>query len=505
MTPFRPLSHLVCLALVLTSLPVVGAGPSAARQQIITQHAEAQKQFATNLDRLRLFCAEHRLPEDAAYIEARQAPFDQLTIDVDTLPEAIEAEIPADLPADERQWRVELRDFQHDYAAELYSLAQRSLREAWPSYAFQLLREVALHAPDHEIARRALGYVRYADRWVTPYTALMLRKGQVWHPRFGWLPKDHVDRYVAGQRYFDHQWMTAAREALLRGTMANGWVVESDHFVVRTNESLEKAVELSQALEDLHRFFVREFSDLFTTPQQMQALFGSGKPRSATGPGKHDVWYFRTAGEFEQFIVNKQPALKGVNGVYLPSERCAYFYANPADPQRNIETMYHEVTHQILSESGLKTFAIAEDRDFWIVEGFACYMESFDRTQGRLTIGSPRHPRIHWAKVRVATENWFIPTAEFTSFGMRQFQFDVDFPTLQKYYSQATGLTHFLLHYDGGRYRDGCIQYLAQLYSPDKRIRLAPQELPELLGVPYETLDTQYKAYISGLDTTPLR
>jgi hypothetical protein len=167
--------------------------------------------------------------------------------------------------------------------------------------------------------------------------------------------------------------------------------------------------------------------------------------------------------------------------------------------------MYHEVTHQILSESALRTFAIAEQRDFWIVEGFACYMESFDRSALRPRIGDPKHPRIYWARERVVTEDWFIPSAQFTAYGMREFQLEVDFPTLQKYYSQATGLTHFLLHYDHGRYRQGCIEYLGQLYSPDKSIRLQPRTIAEILGVPFETLDAEYRAYISGLLTTPAR
>lgn len=471
------------------------------QQRIVEAHSALQSQFAAQLPPLIDGFQRLGLTEEAARLEQLRQPFASQTLDVDALPETVETPLPVTLPPAERELRSALRKAQHAYADDLFLLAQRAIREAFPSYAFQLLRECALHNPDQEVARRALGYVRYEDRWTTPYTALMLRRGQVWHRRFGWLPKDHVARYDAGERYFKGQWMSAEKETLLRGGIANGWVVESDHFIVRTNDSQERAVELSQALEDLHRFFVREFSDLFNTPQQMQQLFGSGKPRSVNGAGQHEVWYFRSADEFEQFVLNKQPALKGVNGIYLPSERCAYFYANPADARRNVETMYHEVTHQILSESGLKTFPIAEDRDFWIIEGFACYMESFDRTAPRPTVGDPRHPRIFWARQRVVAENWFIPTAEFTSYGMRQFQFEVDFPTLQKYYSQATGLTHFLLHAGGGKYRDGCIQYLGQLYSPDKRVRLAPRDLSEILGVPFPTLDAEYRAYIAGLRT----
>jgi hypothetical protein len=519
-TTLRPARLLACLALSasLAGPPPHGlcdpdgsAGPAAAsaaerspaQQQVVDEHAARQQQFARELEVLAADAATRGIEDAAELARALQAPFARQTLDVDALPEAIGGRVPAGLPPDEFQWRTRLEELRRGYADDLSALAQRAIRQALPSYAFQLLREIAFHHPDDELARKVLGYVRYDNRWTTPYTAYMLRKGQVWHSQFGWLQRDHVARYDAGERFYRGQWMSAERELLLRGAMANGWVIESDHFVVRTNESQSRAVELSLALEDLHRFFMREFSDLFTTPQQMQQLFGSGRPRSATGAGKHEVWYFRTPEDFNEYIATRQPALQGANGIYLPSERCAYFFANPADPQRNVETMYHEVTHQILSESGRSTFPIAEDRDFWIIEGFACYMESFDRTGPRPSVGDPRHTRLYWARQRVVAEEWFIPTAAFTALAKRDFQFATDFPTLQKYYSQATGLTHFLLHYDGGRYRDGGIEYLAQLYSPDKRVRLRPRELPEILGVSYEQLDAQYQEYIAALPAEP--
>ncbi len=476
------------------------------QQRIMDEHISAQQTLAEQLTHLSTVCEAQGFQEEADRLRQLQVPFARLTLDVDALPETVGADIPEHLPDAERLWRIELRELQRSYAEVLAGLSRRAIGATLPSYGFQLLREAALHDPDHEIARRALGYIRHEGRWTTPYAARMLSKGLVWDDRFGWMLEDHIPRYEAGERFFRGQWMTAERESLLRGQMANGWVIESDHFIVRTNYSQTRAVELSVALEEFHRYFVREFSDLFNTPQQMQQLFGSGRPRGPPTGGRHEVWYFHAEDEFERFITAKQPALRGVNGLYLPSDRRTYFYANPDDPQRNLETMFHEVTHQILSESGRTTFAIAEDRDFWIVEGFACYLESFDSSApGRPIVGNPRHSRIYWARERVVTEDWFIPIAEFTSFGAREFQTGGDFSTMQKYYSQATGLTHFLLHHDGGRYRDGCIRYLGQLYSPDKRIRLNAHDLSYILGVPYTELDKQYREYISALPTSAAR
>ena len=56
-------------------------------------------------------------------------------------------------------------------------------KSAWPGYsgsqpsqAFHWIREVAFHDPDHQQARKTLGFVRYKDGWGTPFTAERLKK-----------------------------------------------------------------------------------------------------------------------------------------------------------------------------------------------------------------------------------------------------------------------------------------------------------------------------------------
>jgi hypothetical protein len=133
-------------------------------------------------------------------------------------------------------------------------------------------------------------------------------------------------------------------------------------------------------------------------------------------------------------------------------------------------------------------------------------MESFRREGGHFSVGDPLHSRIHWARVRLLEEDFFMPMAEFTSMGRRQFQFGFDDKTLEKCYSQVSGMVHFFLHAQDGAYREAFISHLSQVYSPDKRIRDRVRPLDELTGVPFEELDRQYAAYIeslpSALDST---
>ena len=48
--------------------------------------------------------------------------------------------------------------------------------------------ETARENPDHEAARRILGYQRFEDRWLTPFEIAKAKEKKVWHEQFGWLP-----------------------------------------------------------------------------------------------------------------------------------------------------------------------------------------------------------------------------------------------------------------------------------------------------------------------------
>ena len=166
-----------------------------------------------------------------------------------------------------------------------------------------------------------------------------------------------------------------------------------------------------------------------------------------------------------------------------------------------METLFHEVTHQLLSESQRKIPPVGRDADFWLIEGLACYLESFEvDEEGRVSVGDPAHVRIASARRRRVTENVYFPMAQFTRMGMQEFQHPQDLETLRKYYSQATGMTHFFLHYEDGIYRDALISHLSQIYSPNDRVRANTKSMAELTGVSFAALDRQYLSYMAEMD-----
>lgn len=488
---------LICGAWMSTAR---ASGSNAALMLLQQQYRERHGRFADEMEKLAAEFEGDSAAPVADAIRRFVPPLDEQTLDVDSLPGEVQLELPASLPEEERRWRAQLRRIRTEYAQDLYSLARRALNTGHVSLAFHLVREVAFHDPDHRLARQLLGYVRHEDRWVTPHEQFMIRRGHVWDERFGWLPQTHLERYQKGERYFRGRWMSASEEAALRHDFNNAWEIESDHFLIRTNQSLERGVELSVALEKFHRFFRREFAAVFNSPQQMRQLFATGAGGGRTRPQRHEIHYYQSRDEFVFRLREKQPGIEVSNGLYLPADRTAYFFYNPHDLAGNIETMYHEVTHQLLSESQPKIVDVGVTGNFWLIEGIACYLESFEIDEsGAVSVGDPRHVRLHWARERRLRENFYVPLSQFTRMGMGDFQPRNGGETLQKLYSQATGLTHFFMHYEDGRYREALIEHLAQIYSPDSRKRERPEPLDQLTGVSFAELDRQYLSFLTEM------
>src|SRR5690606_18889728 len=237
-------------------------------------------------------------------------PLQVQTQNVDRLPETKQADLPVGIDNAERHWRSQLRNVRTEYARDLYLLARRALTAGHVSFAYDLVREVAFHDPDHPRARQLLGYVPYDGGWVTPHQRDMLRKGNVWHERFGWLPRSHVERYEAGERNYNGRWMSADEEASLRHDFRRAWVVETDHFLIRTNQSLERGVALGVLLEEFHRFFRREFAAVFNSPQQMSKLFEGGVGGRATAAARHEIHFYQSRQEFVLRLRDKQAGIE---------------------------------------------------------------------------------------------------------------------------------------------------------------------------------------------------
>ena len=458
------------------------------------QRAELLEAAMAEYQKLFEFCVKSDLREGAnilqkAIAEANSTPA--------VLPRKMQPAIPLDLPAGERQWRVKKKAVDEKLASDLNLLARRAIKDGYASFAYDLVMEAGKYHPDNRAVRRLLGFVQSDQEWLTPFQATQERLKKVWHPRYGWINESYISHYDEGMRRYKGRWITAEKEAAIRSdhrnSFRNGWHIRTEHFLVKTDHSLERGVEIAAALEEFHDYFFRAFAAFFNSPEQMQRLFSgqsSASRRMAQKP--YEVHYFRKRDAYNQELVVKIPQIALTNGLYYMGTRTAYFFDTPG--KKDMGTMFHEATHQFLYESFTKHRSIAEKSDFWIIEGIACYMESFKTVGDKNTIGDTRHPRIQAAYTALMRDRFYIPLSEFASMGRKEFQTQSD---LVHVYSQVGGLTHFFMHYENGRYRDALISYLTALYNPNS-LNTTPS-LTRLTETSFAELDKAYNTYIGKL------
>ncbi|MFO1093628.1 MAG: hypothetical protein U0992_09995 [Planctomycetaceae bacterium] len=233
------------------------------------------------------------------------------------------------------------------------------------------------------------------------------------------------------------------REASIRSDFRQCWQVVTEHFEIHTNYSLEQGVDLGRALEDFHDFFVREFAAFFNTKQQMQAMFKDGSTARRGDAAAHDL-LLRTRNEYVIALKPKQSNIE-IAGMTVP----APWRRTPTSTmiRRTRRHSRHDVPRSdppVARESAKSITDVGQNANFWVIEGIACYMESFRRDEGRFTVGDPLH-RASTGSARLLNDRFFIPMAKLTSLGRMNFSVDSISRRWQAY-SQVSGMVHFFSH-----------------------------------------------------------
>ena len=286
------------------------------------------------------------------------------------------AKLPADASAKVVEWNARLGRLRHEQAVALFEIARRAARAGRATTAFELALAAVQASPDYEPTRRLFGYQKFHDQWRTPYEVKKLRSGFVWSDKFGWLSKANLHRYEQGQRFCDGRWITAAEDAERHRDIQLGWDVETEHYTIRTNHSLEAGVAMGVKLERLHRLWRDMFICYWASEADVIAMF-DGRPRPPSRPlPRHNVVYFRDRDDYLRALRAGLPNIDVTVGVYVDRMRRAYFFA---DKQNDDRTLYHEATHQLFHESRPVAPEVGWKTNFWIVEGIAMYMESLGR------------------------------------------------------------------------------------------------------------------------------
>ena len=89
---------------------------------------------------------------------------------------------------------------EHIVQAGQEALASGATHYTHPLGLPELRTAIADNIAAHGGARRVLGYVPFRGGWVKPKAARLLRQGQVWTDKWGWLPRAHLSHYEKGRR-----------------------------------------------------------------------------------------------------------------------------------------------------------------------------------------------------------------------------------------------------------------------------------------------------------------
>jgi len=464
------------------------AGGLRAEEDVYPMAARMATAHRAALEDLAVWCDGKGLTEEAARTRGWRTPHAPDKIYVAVFPQrAGGLDPPEGAAGDVLAWHRRFARLRQEQSKALHALARRAARQGALSLAVELLVAAIHEDPDNEAVRHLLGYQKHEGGWHTAYEVRKLRSGQVWHERFGWIRRADAPRWESGERPYQNRWISAEEDARLHGDIQSGWDVQTEHYVIRTNHSIEAAVALGGKLEEFYNVWGRLFVHYYTSEAQLAASIEGRFRGSRPDPPKHMVVLFRDRAAYNEALKPIVPTIEMSVGLYSHQTHRAYFFVGEEEDQR---TFYHEATHQLFQESRPVATSAGLRANFWIIEGIALYMESLRREGDYYVLGGADDVRMEDARFRLLEDGFYVPLAELVTYGLAQMQAD---PRIGTLYSQMSGLAHFFIHSHEGRYRDALVRYLAAVYQGSQN----PALLERLTGVPYAELDRQYREFIA--------
>lgn len=254
--------------------------------------------------------------------------------------------------------------------------------------------------------------------------------------------------------------------------------VETEHFMLLSDAPQERASQVVRDLERFYQVWTQLFFPLWKDREHWDRAEKSSRPRAAV---KHRVVLFSNAARYAAVLRGVGPGVGQSSGFYSDLKRITFFHDDDGD---DMATRFHEITHQLMSEAtdAKPRLRPGEQRDFWIVEGIACYMESATFHEDHATVGGWQASRLQFARQRVLGLNDVMPLESLADEGRRAVQQRQD---LSRWYSFAAAYTHQLADQDDGGGWTGVLQRLAQVYQINPSALAVGLEPP----VPQESLN----------------
>lgn len=409
----------------------------------------------------------------------------------------------------EPNWKGKLNAIRRESAAQLLDLAQGAAAADPPRWGLASLcvRGALARDPNQPEARRLLGFERHADGWARSFAIRNLRAGNVLHPTYGWVPASWAPRLDSGElpapsrtRTSNVRWLPAVEADRLRADGNPPWRITTEHFEIRSNVPLSQTIDFGRRLEDFYEFFFAVTADVVGARLPLARRFRDPSLRGETTSLPHLIYYFATKDQYVDHLRRfAPPDVDQSLGYYDPfgpgskTRKPAYFFLDAGGRIGSTATLYHEVSHQLLFESGLGGSYKRNQGNYWVLEGLGTFFETVAiHPDGSMEVGGFVGPRIAEAVRRLIEPSTAVPTALFVSYDQNTFNLESQ---IHANYQQAMALTLFLMRGRGGAYREAFLDYVADAVKG--RLRLgAGKSLEERLGAPYTRIDDEFLEFL---------
>lgn len=238
---------------------------------------------------------------------------------------------------------------------------------------------------------------------------------------------------------------------------------ETEHFTLLSDCSADRATDVILKLERFYHVWTQLFFPLWKERDHWDHSQAASSRRNAI---KHRVVLFANAARYQQILSTEGPVVSRSTGFYSDLKRIAFFHDGSGDDSA---TRVHELTHQLMSEAtdARPRYRPGDRRDFWLVEGIACFMESTMFHDHYATIGGWQASRLSFTRHRVLSFGDELPLALLQGEGRAVVQQRND---LSRWYSFAAAYTHRIIDEDDGEGLLNLLHRLGTVYQ----IRVLP-------------------------------
>lgn len=378
-------------------------------------------------------------------------------------------------PEDEktrRAWRKALDKARGATTKRLLEAVDDCLSAGEPGLGFDLLGLLLQLDPNNARAHKGLNHVEVGGQWLRAYDAERWRLGLAWDPRRAWVRRADAARYDKGE-VFDLQrveWTTPAEADLRHASTDDPWLVETEHFRLRSTASLARTAAVATRLEAFYLAVFRQYDLFFAQRGGAALVFGV-----APIPRPLEVWFYADPTQYRTYA---RGYVAGSAGFYSSATHASYFY----DMGEDYSTLQHELVHQVLGENSPNGGAPA-----WLAEGAAVLLEDARFEDGVLVVGGVDDND----DIRAWRDDALAGKRVLSLQQITQLVDQADWNrglSIENY--KAAGATlHFLCHFDGGRYRGDLVDMLKDAYWS------RPTSLQTSFGLPPASLEAMMRRF----------